>query len=108
MQPWDEYRRVKIERGELVDQIKNKKQQDWIKVCKKLGIIVRVDYGRGDHAVVNKDNCPPEDRRCCITTLTRNMHSGIQRDIFKKILAHGLETGKFKEDDIWEALGVKL
>lgn len=108
MQPWDEYKLVKIKRGELVDQIKNKKQTDWIKVCEKLGIIVRIDYGRGDHAVAYKDDCPPEKRECCIVTLTRNMHSGIQRDIFRKILNYGLKTSKFTEDDIWEALEVKF
>ncbi len=106
MQPWDEYKLVKIERGELVDQIKNKKQDDWIKVCEKLGIIVRIDCGRGDHAVAYKDNCSPEKRECTVVTLVRGMHAGIQRDIFKKILCHGLKTSKFKEDDIWKALGV--
>ena len=106
MQPWDEYKLTKIERGELVDRIKNKNQKDWIKVCEKLGIIVRLDYGRGDHAVAYKNDCPPEDRKCVIATLTRNMHAGIQRDTFKKILNHGQKTGLFGEDDIWKALGV--
>jgi len=108
MQPWDEYKLVRIERGELGDQIKNKTQEDWIKVCEKLNIKVSREYGRGDHAVAYKDDCPPEDRKCVIATLTRNTLSCVQRDIFRKILSHGLKTGKFKEDDIWNALGVKI
>ena len=108
MQEWDKYRLVKITRGELVDQIKNKNQSDWIKACTRLGIIISTEYGSGSHAVAYKDNCPPEDRSCCIVTLQTNLHANIQRDIFKKILAYGLESKKYTEDDIWVALGVKF
>jgi len=108
IQEWDKYRLVKIEHGELVDQIKNKNQKDWIKVCEKLGVIVGVEYGDGSHAAAYKDNCPPENRECCVVTLHRNLHAGIQRDIFKKILCYGLQSKKYNENDMWEALGVKI
>jgi hypothetical protein len=106
MQEWDKYKLIKIDRGELVNMIKNKSQKDWMKVCEKLGILVRVDYGKGSHIAVYKDNCPPEDRKCCIVTIQKNLHSEIQRDIFKKILTYGIDTKKYTEDDIWKALGV--
>lgn len=108
MQEWEKYRLVKIGRGHLVDRIKNKNQSDWIKVCERLDIIVSTEYGSGSHAVAYKDNCPPEDRTCCIVTLPTHMHADIQRDIFKKILAYGLESKKYSEDDIWDALGIKV
>lgn len=108
MQGWDRYRQVKIDRGNLIDCIKNYTQQDWIKTLNKLGVIVRTDYGRGSHAVAYKDNCPPGDIRCVVTTLVKHMHEEIQRPTFKKVLAYGLESGKYNEDDIWRALGIKI
>src|ERR1035437_10742370 len=104
MQEWDKYKSTKIKRGELVSRIKNKNQSDWIKACEKLNIIISTEYGKGSHAVAYKDNCPREDRRCCIATIPRDLHSEIQRDIFKKILTYGEESGKHNEDDIWVAL----
>ena len=106
MQEWDKYRETKIERGDLIDQIKNKTQKDWIKVCEKLKIKVSTNFGRGSHAAAYKDDCPPEDRKCCIVTLPKNMHSNIQRDTFKKILTHGKNTNLYNEDDIWKALEI--
>ena len=108
MQEWDEYRQTKIEKGELIDRIKNKTQKDWIKVCETLGIKVRTDLGKGSHAVAYKNDCPFEDRRCCIVTLQKDLHSEIQRDIFKKILTHGQKTGLYKEDDMWKALEIDV
>ncbi|MEK7587055.1 MAG: hypothetical protein AAB453_04265 [Patescibacteria group bacterium] len=43
-----------------------------------------------------------------ITTIKKDLHSEIQRDLFKKILAYGLETGRYDENDIWKALGIKI
>lgn len=102
----DKYKQVKIERGELIVRIKNTSQSDWIKVCDKLDIIVSTEYGRGSHAVAYKDNCPPERSECCIATIHTNLHPEIQRDMFKKFLSYGLESGKYTEDDIWKALKV--
>lgn len=106
MQEWDKYRQTKINRGELVDRIKNKTQKDWVKVCEKLNVIVRNDFGKGSHVAAFKNDCPFEDRKCCIVTIQKDLHSEIQRDIFKKILTYGLESGLYTEDDIWKALGV--
>lgn len=108
MQEWDKYKQVKINRGDLIDCIKGYKQKDWIRALNQLGVIVRTDYGRGSHAVAYKDNCPPEDQRCVIATLVKDMYEEIQRPTFKKVLAYGLESGKYSEDDIWRALGIKI
>ncbi|MDO8728817.1 MAG: hypothetical protein Q7K26_02875 [bacterium] len=108
MQEWDKYRETKIQRGELVDRIKNNNQKKWIEVCEKLGLVVSTEYGRGSHAVVYKQNCPPEEKRCCIVTLVKDMRQEIQRDIFKKILTYGLESNLYSEDDIWRELGIKV
>jgi len=107
MQEWDKYRETKIVRGDLIDRIKNYKQKDWIKALKKLGVIVSTKYGKGHHAVAYKDGCPPDDKRCVIATLA-DLHSEIQRDIFKKVLTYGLENGRYNESDVWKALGIKV
>jgi len=108
MQEWDKYRETKIERGGLVDRIKNTNQKKWIEVCKKLGLVVSTEYGRGSHAAVYKQNCPPEEKRCCVVTLAKDLHQEIQRDIFKKVLTYGLESNLYSEDDIWKQLGIKV
>lgn len=108
MQERDEYRSTKITRGHLVDRIKNSTQEDWVKVLTKLGVTVSKEYGKGSHVIGLKDNCPPEDSTCTIVTLAKNQHSEIQRDLFKKVLTHGLKTGLYKEDDIWKAFGIKV
>ena len=82
MQERDKYKSVKIEHGHLVDQIKNKSQDDWIKACEKLGIIVSMSYGSGSHAAAYKNNCPPSNRDCCILTIAKNIYPNIQRDLF--------------------------
>lgn len=103
------YREVRIEKGNLIDRIKNYRQEEWMKACDRLGLFVREDAGVGSHAAVYKEDCPPcDDRTCCVVTLIRGMHPGIQRDIFKKVLAYGLNSGKYSEDDIWKALKIKV
>lgn len=102
----DRYRSTKLLRGELVDQIKNKSQKDWIKVCNKLGVTVSTEYGSGSHAAAYKDNCSPSRQECCIVTFINGTNQNIQRDLFKKLLTYGLSTGKYTEDDMWRALGV--
>ena len=108
MQESDKYRQTKITRGDLISRIKNYKQGDWIKALNRLDVVVRTDYDRGSHAVVYKHGCSPDDSRCLITTIKKDLHSEIQRDLFKKILAYGLETGRYDENDIWKALGIKI
>ncbi len=102
----DKYKTLKLEKGELVDRIKNKKQKDWIHVCEVLGIRVSTSFGNGSHAAAYKDDCPVTDSKCCIVTLPREIYPSTQRDLFKKILYHGVVTKKYTEDDIWRALGV--
>lgn len=99
---------VKIENGKLIDQIKNKKQKDWMKVCKKLGLVVETKYGKGSHVGVYRPECPIENKQCCVVPLPQEIYPNIQRDIFKKVLYYGIDSGKYTEKDIWKALGVKV
>ena len=102
-----EYRGVRLERGHLVNQVKNLGQQDWINVCRKLGLHVPEGYGKGSHCAVYKnDKCPPEDSSCCVVTLPRNIYPNFQRDLIKKIIYHGLQSGAYSEDDLWRVLDV--
>ncbi|HEV3244930.1 MAG TPA: hypothetical protein VG102_01065, partial [Candidatus Paceibacterota bacterium] len=98
---------IKLQRGDLIKQIKNAKAKDWAKVCTLLGLCVREDYGRGSHtAVYRDDGCLPEDRTCLVLTIVQEPYAQIQRDFFKKVLNYGLGSGKFTEDDMWRAFGV--
>jgi hypothetical protein len=102
------HREVKLNDGHLVDQIKNLGQKDWVEACRKLGLYIPDGYGKGSHCAVYKDNvCPPEDRSCCVVTLPRNIYPNFQRDLIKKVLLYGIQSGKYNEDDLWIAIGVK-
>ena len=104
----DAYREVRLKKGHLVNQVKNLSQQDWITVCRKLGLFVLNDYGKGSHCAVYKsEKCPPEDSSCCVVTLPRNIYPNFQRDLIKTILYHGIQTGAFSEDDLWKVLNVQ-
>jgi hypothetical protein len=103
----DAYRSVKLERGELVDRIKNTTQSEWIKACCVLGLFVLDGSGRGSHIAVYKSNtCPPEDSTCLVLTIVQKPFANIQRDYVKKVVYHGIECGRYTEDDVWRALGV--
>lgn len=103
----DGYRSVKLERGELVDQIKNTTQKEWADACRKLGLYVSESNGKGSHAAAYKSNtCPPDDSTCLVLTIVHKPYSNIQRDYFKKVLYHGIENDLYTEDDVWVALGV--
>lgn len=103
-----EYAAVKLTDGHLVEQIKNTNQKDWVKVCQKLGLFVPEDGGHGSHRAVYKSNtCPPEDSSCCVIVLPCKIYPNFQRDLVKKLVYHGKISGKYTEDDLWEALGVK-
>ncbi len=102
------YREVKLKKGHLVNQVKNLSQQDWITVCRKLGLYIPEGYGKGSHCAVYKNaSCPPEDSSCCVVTLPRNIYPNFQRDLIKKILYHGMQAGTYTEDDLWKVLGVQ-
>lgn len=99
---------IKLEEGELVNRIKGFDQKDWIKACARLGLCVLPAFGRGSHCAVYKDNvCPPEDSSCCVVTLPSNIYPNFQRDLVKKIVLYGIQSGKYTEKDVWKALGVK-
>ena len=101
------YREVKLVNGEKVNQIKNKNQKDWETACERLGLYVVPSFGKGSHCAVYKDSvCPPEDSSCCVVTIPRNIYPEFQRDLVKKVLFYGLTSGKYTEQDLWEALGV--
>lgn len=101
------YREIRLADGEKVNQIKNKNQKDWEKACEKLGLYVIPSFGKGSHCAVYKDSvCPPEDSSCCVVTIPRNIYPEFQRDLVKKVLFYGLVSGKYVENDVWEALEV--
>ncbi len=103
------YREVKLAHGELVDRIKNLTQKEWMRVCEKLGLYVRPASGKGSHCAVYKDNvCLPEDSSCCVVTLPYNIYPNFQRDLVKKVIFYGLQSGKYREEDFWGAVGVKF
>lgn len=101
------YSSVKLNNGHLIDRIKNYQQNDWIVACKRLGLNVQIANGRGSHVAVYKAGTAISDKNSLVATLTHKMFPNIQRDIFKKILAYGIESGLYSEDDVWKALGVK-
>ena len=104
----DGYKTTKIKRGNLIPRLNNKTQKDWLKACERLGVIVSTESGRGSHAAVYKDDCPPENSECCILTIKKNPHNQMQSSCFKKLLHYGIESKKYNEDDLWKALKIKI
>jgi hypothetical protein len=104
----DSYSSIKLSDGELVNRIKGCNQSDWMKACERLGLYVLPGAGKGSHCAVYKDNvCPPEDSSCCVVTIPRNTYPNFQRDLVKKVVFYGQRSGKYTEEDVWKALGVK-
>jgi hypothetical protein len=98
---------VKLAKGHLVNQIKNLGQEEWMRICRALGLHVVPSAGRGSHCAVFKSpECPASDRSCCVVTLPRHIYPNFQRVLVKQLLLHGLQSGKYAEDDIWKATGV--
>ncbi|OGG44427.1 hypothetical protein A2841_00440 [Candidatus Kaiserbacteria bacterium RIFCSPHIGHO2_01_FULL_48_10] len=105
----EDYRSIKLEQGQLVDQIKNLTQDEWAKVSAKLGLCVSESNGKGSHIAVYKSNtCSPSDSSCLVLTIPHKLYSQIQRDFIKKLVAYGKNDGKYTEADVWIALGVKI
>lgn len=104
----EDYRAVKLESGELVNQIKNFTQDEWVFACRRLGLSVRTDRGKDSHiAVYRSDDCLSENSECLVVTLQGNMYPNLQRGIVKRIVFYGIQSGKYTEDAVWEALKVK-
>jgi hypothetical protein len=102
----DGWRSVRLQRGELIDRIKNATSDDWARVCRRIGLYVREDFGRGSHAVVYlNDTCLPSERECLVLTIPTRLYPEIQRDNFKKVLYRGVLSGTFSEDDMWRQFG---
>jgi hypothetical protein len=101
------YQEIKLIYGEKVNQVKNLDQEDWIKICNKLGLYVSVSNGKGSHCAVYKSNvCPVSDSSCLILTIPRNIYPNFQRDLIKKIVFYGLQSGLYTEDDFWKVLKI--
>lgn len=100
---------VKLKYGSLVDRIKNFKQKDWVKASLELGLYIPDVRGTGSHIAVYKSSeCPVSDSRCLVVTIQGQIYPQIQRDYIKKLVFEGQRSGKYNEEDVWKALGVKL
>ena len=68
-------------------------QAQWIKACRKLGLIVETGFGKGSHVRILH---PKTQQKY---TLQYHLHKFINLKVFKKMLEWG-----FTEEQIWEAL----
>lgn len=68
-------------------------QSQWLRACKKLGLIVNEHAGKGSHALVTH---PQTNQKY---TIQHTLHKFVNLKIFKKLLEWGLS-----EEQIWEAL----
>ena len=69
------------------------KQDDWIRACRKLALIVDCTRGKGSHCLITH---PATNKKY---TLQRNLHKFINMKIFKKMMEWG-----YQEEEIWKAL----
>jgi predicted RNA binding protein YcfA (HicA-like mRNA interferase family) len=68
-------------------------QQDWIRACKKLGLVVDMKHGKGSHVLI----CQPQGG--AKYTIQCHLHKLINQKIFSKLRSWG-----FSEEQIWEVL----
>jgi len=68
-------------------------QLQWIKACRKLGLIVDYGFGKGSHVRVEHPQTKAK------YTIQYNLHKFINIKIFKKMMEWG-----FEEEQIWDAL----
>lgn len=100
---------IKLEYGSLGVRIKNLTQKDWVKACKKLELVVPDGAGAGSHAAVYKIKATsPYKSEDLVLTIVKKPYAQIQVNMFKKLVLNGIQSGKYKEKDVWEALGVKV
>ena len=69
------------------------KQNDWIRACRKLGLLVNCSKGKGSHCLIINPRTHKQ------YTLQRKLHKFLNMKIFKKMMEWG-----FREDQVWEAL----
>ena len=97
------YRDIKLKYGNKVNEIKNLSQKDWMAICKKLGLYVAPERGKGSHCAVLKDAvCKPEKSDCLVVTLPCNIYPNFQRDLVKKVIYYGAVSGMYTEEDFWK------
>ena len=68
-------------------------QKQWCRACKKLGLIVEKNAGKGSHVLVKN---PASNKKY---TIQKNLNKLINQKIFKILLEWG-----FAEDEIWQSL----
>jgi len=68
-------------------------QQDWIRACGRLGLIVETKHGKSSHVLV----CQPNGN--AKYTLQYHLHKLINQKIFNKLKSWG-----FSEEQIWDVL----
>ena len=100
---------VKLKFGILGVRIKNVTQKDWVKACKKLGLVVPDGAGAGSHAAVYKTKATsPYKSEDLVLTIVKKPYAQIQVNMVKKLVLNGIQSGNYEEKDVWEALGVKI
>lgn len=98
---------VKLEYGHLTAQIKNLKQKDWVKACKKLNIWIAEGGGKGSHVCgYKKENCDRSDSTMLVITIQKHLTPNIQTDKLKQLVAYGRDTESYTEKDVWKALKI--
>ena len=69
------------------------KQNDWIRACRKIGLVVDCSKGKGSHCLIID---PKTNRKY---TLQKDLYKIVNEKIFKKMLNWG-----FSEETILDAL----
>lgn len=69
------------------------RQREWIRACRKLGLVVETRHGKGSHILVKH----PRDARKY--TVQYHLNRFINIKLFKTLLDWG-----FSEEEIWRAL----
>jgi len=98
---------VKIARKDLTPRLNGKKQKDWILACETLGIWVPEGSGKGSHRCgYTEINCDRADNRTLVVTIQQHMYPVAQVQKIKQLIAYGIKSGKYNEDDVWRAFGI--
>lgn len=95
---------IKIQRKDLVPQLNRKRQQDWVVACERLGIWVPVGSGKGSHICGYREpNCDRANNSMLVVTIQKKMYPVAQVQKIKQLVAYGLSSGKYNEEDVWKA-----
>ena len=96
---------VKLKHGKLTPRLKQLRQKDWIKACKKLGIWIPSGGGKGSHVCgYREEDCDRSNSEMLVITIQKHLTPNIQTDKFKQLVAYGKQTGSYTEEDVWKAL----